>query len=90
MPPPDEGDPPPSCDPVCQKILLDGAMQPAYWKSLWYAIEEFRKQGKWFANPTRVLEALIKAENAAHRLERVVAEEMGYTGPWPDHLKNSG
>lgn len=87
----DESDPP-VCDPICQKMILDGVMMPAFWTALWYRIEEFRKEGGRFTNPARVLKALIEAENASHRFKRVVAEEMGYHGQhgWPDHLKNSG
>ncbi len=85
-----DGDPP-VCDAVCQKIILDGVMMPGFWSALWYRIEEFRDEGGRFENPQRVLEALIKAENASSHFKRVVAEEMGYHGPlWPDSLKNSG
>lgn len=77
---------PPICDPVCQKILLDGDSLESAATDTCDMLKRLKDDGVKFADPIKVVEALIVAENATFHVQRVVMEQQGYSGPWPKCL----
>ena len=80
------GHPPPVCDPVCQKILLNGESLESAATDTCNMLKRLQDGRNEYANPMRVVEALIAAERATFYVQRVAMEEIGYHASWPDHL----
>jgi hypothetical protein len=78
---------PPICDAICQKIILDGDLAGKVFESTCERIEAWFAAGNGpLADSDKILDKLIKAEDAAFAFQRAVLEGMGYHGPWPKCL----
>lgn len=73
-------DTPPQCDPPCQKILLDADCLEHLATCLCDHVVQYKADGGTYANPQRVIHALIQAEKATANAMKIVLEEQGYTG----------
>lgn len=78
---------PPICDPVCQKILLDGEELESSATDACNLLKRVRAEGSAYSDPNKVVAALIRAEIAVMRVKRTVLEELGYTGELPPWYK---
>jgi hypothetical protein len=65
---------------VCQKILLDGDCLEHLATCLCNHIVQYKEDGGTYANPQRVVTALIDAEKSVARAMKVVLAEQGYSG----------
>lgn len=77
---------PPVCDPICQKILLDGDSLESAAIDTCEMLKRCKEDGVKYDDPVKVVEALIAAEAAVFHVQRVALEQQGYAGPWPRHL----
>lgn len=77
---------PPVCDAACQKLILNGDIAGDVISRTCERIEAFKASGQKFRNPLRTVEAANKIEDEAFKFERVILEEMGFTGPWSHAL----
>lgn len=73
-------DTPPICDPVCQKIILDGDCLEHLATCLCDHLVQYKESGGRYRNPARVVSALIAAERAVVAAMKITLEEQGYTG----------
>ena len=79
--------PDPNDCPECEaKIILDGDLVEAVFKTTCEAIERYLASGKRLQHTDKILEKLIIAEDAAFAFQRAVLQGMGYSGPWPKCL----
>lgn len=76
--------PDPNDCPEC-KVVIDGDLGEAIFKTTCEAIERFQDKGGKLENVGKILKKLAKAENAAFEFQRSVIEGMGYHGEhgWP-------
>lgn len=77
--------PPPTCDPACQKIILDGDSLMKEADVLCDALKRYTEKNGSFANPAPLIHALIKAERAVYAAHGAFLNAAGYDGerpPW--------
>lgn len=84
----------PECNPACQKIILDGDTLESAATDTCEMLKRHRDDRiahliSNYQHPERVVLALIAAEAAVFHVQRVALEELGYNGPWPQHLPAS-
>lgn len=76
--------PPPVCDAICQKILLDSDLLEHAATALCDHVKQYK--GGHYRDPKRVIKAIIAAEDATFAALRVVVDEQGYDGSLPKCL----
>ena len=77
--------PGPNDCPEC-KVVLDGDLVEAVFKTTCEAIERFIDKGGKLQNLDQIIQKLIIAEDAAFAFQKAVLIGMGYNGPWPHCL----
>lgn len=77
----------PTCDPPCQKILLDGDLLEHLATCLCDHVTQYREHGGAYGNPEHVIKAINAAEDATVDALKVILKEQGYTGPLPKMLQ---
>jgi len=79
--------PDPNQCPECEaKIILNGDVARANLKSICELIERQLDNGKEFDNVRRVLVQANLVEDEVDKFRRIVLEEFGFEGPWPQSL----
>lgn len=77
--------PPVNCNPACQKIILNGDSLEHQGSVTCDLLKRLRDEGIRFKDPARVEHAIIEAQKAVFHVQRVIMDEIGYTGelaPW--------